>query len=186
MVRTSGFQPENRSSILLGGTNKSNELACRRRNWSNIGQTMISTPTPEIVGIVNTAKDDAKTERRSFKLGNKTAEAGPHIVNLRCPLCRHAGAFHGVGVNDLQWSSGPEIYKAGMRRCPTQECSALVFVVTASGRVLRSYPAETIDFDSARLPSAILATLEEAIKCHAIGSYRAASSWSAELSKNSA
>ncbi|MGX9120317.1 DUF4145 domain-containing protein [Mesorhizobium sp. BHbsci] len=37
-----------------------------------------------------------------------------------------------------------------------------------------SYPPEVIDFDATNLPSDILASLEEAIKCHAAGCYRAA------------
>jgi len=36
------------------------------------------------------------------------------------------------------------------------------------------FPPEVIDFDATNLPPAILASLEEAIKCHAAGCYRAA------------
>jgi hypothetical protein len=35
------------------------------------------------------------------------------------------------------------------------------------GKVVDSYPAETIDFDATNVPAAIPAALEEAIKCHA-------------------
>ncbi|MER8827217.1 DUF4145 domain-containing protein [Mesorhizobium sp. M0938] len=36
------------------------------------------------------------------------------------------------------------------------------------------YPPEVIDFDATNLPANILSTLEESIKCHAAGCYRAA------------
>lgn len=38
---------------------------------------------------------------------------------------------------------------------------------------MAAFPPEVIDFDSTNLPQAILATLEEAIRCHAAECYRA-------------
>ncbi|WP_280940417.1 MULTISPECIES: DUF4145 domain-containing protein [unclassified Mesorhizobium] len=60
-----------------------------------------------------------------------------------------------------------------MRRCPNPACSSLVFVATSNNEVV-SYPPEVIDFDATNLPPDILSTLEESIKCHAAGCYRAA------------
>jgi hypothetical protein len=48
-----------------------------------------------------------------------------------------------------------------------------VFVGTSNNEVI-SYPPEVIDFDATNLPPDILSTLEESIKCHAAGCYRAA------------
>lgn len=61
----------------------------------------------------------------------------------------------------------------GSRRCPNRECNAFVFVVLANQKLDRSYPPEVIDFDGSNLPARILASLEEAIKAHAAGCYRA-------------
>jgi Domain of unknown function (DUF4145) len=55
-------------------------------------------------------------------------------------------------------------------------------VVLSGGRVVESYPPEVIDFDSTNLPANILSSLEEAVKAHAAGCYRAW--WSAACSKN--
>ncbi|WEA24041.1 DUF4145 domain-containing protein [Rhizobium binxianense] len=104
-------------------------------------------------------------------------------VNIRCPRCRKEGVFHPFGVKDIGWdvhrqtgsggkvSDGP--LAVGSRRCPNTECNAFVFVVIHRGKVVRSYPPEVIDFDSSNLPPRILASLEEAIKAHAAGCYRA-------------
>jgi hypothetical protein len=60
-----------------------------------------------------------------------------------------------------------------MRKCPNTSCSGLVHVVLSQGRVVESYPPEVIDFDSTNLPANILSSLEEAVKAHAAGCYRA-------------
>jgi hypothetical protein len=51
---------------------------------------------------------------------------GAQIVNLRCPHCHHAGAFHGIGnCADLVWSEsgggGAQQYAAGMRKYPNPD-----------------------------------------------------------------
>ncbi len=107
--------------------------------------------------------------------------AAPTVVNLRCPHCRHVGAFSGVGnCTDLAWSEpGPPPHNqaihfaAGTRRCPNTECLSLVQVVLQSGSLVESFPPEVIDFDSTNLPPDILSSLEEAIKAHAAGCFRA-------------
>ena len=102
------------------------------------------------------------------------------VVNLRCPHCNHQGAFHGFGnINDIAWIERPSPLgaaahlQAGMRKCPNASCSGLVHVVLAGGCVVESYPPEVIDFDSTNLPANILSSLEEAVKAHAAGCYRA-------------
>lgn len=63
---------------------------------------------------------------------------------------------------------------AGVRRCPSADCLALViFRQRADGRVV-AYPPERIDFDSTNLPTGVLSSLTEAIACHGDGCYRAA------------
>jgi Domain of unknown function (DUF4145) len=61
----------------------------------------------------------------------------------------------------------------GMRQCPNPECRSLVFTVVKNGKLEASYPPQVIDFDSTDLPPPILATLEEAIKSHAAGCFKA-------------
>jgi hypothetical protein len=62
------------------------------------------------------------------------------------------------------------------RRCPNRACYAHVFVIwnNREGRLIASFPAERIDFDATDIPTEIIATFEEAITCHSVGTYRAA------------
>jgi Domain of unknown function (DUF4145) len=102
------------------------------------------------------------------------SSTNPNIVSLRCPHCGYAGSFHGVGnSNDVLWTSQGAHQTAGMRQCPNPACRSLVFVVTRSGNVAASYPPQVIDFDSTNLPAPILTTLEEAIKTHGAGCFKA-------------
>lgn len=57
--------------------------------------------------------------------------------------------------------------------CPNPECRSLVQVVLKAQKVIESYPPEVIDFDSTNLPPPILSSLEEAIRAHAAGCYKA-------------
>lgn len=104
-------------------------------------------------------------------------------INIRCPACRHNGAFHPIAqVNDVAWQNvyrlpdgkpTSEHFKAGSRVCPNTDCRALVFFV--EGKNAREiYPPEVLDFDATNLPLGLLSSLEEAIKCHAAGCFRAA------------
>jgi hypothetical protein len=100
------------------------------------------------------------------------------VVNLRCPRCRHAGAFHPVMQHDVQWAArgetgGAVVCSAGPRQCPNQECKCLIFVVLKMGKLIQTFPPEVIDFDSTNLPAPILASLEEAIKAHSAGCFKA-------------
>jgi Domain of unknown function (DUF4145) len=63
----------------------------------------------------------------------------------------------------------------GEHRCPNPACRTLVFIVWGEGKgILACYPGERIDFDATNLPQRVLATLEEAITCHANRCYTAA------------
>src|SRR5260370_1821040 len=117
----------------------------------------------------------------AHKLSRGRHPARPTIVKLRCPHSPPVGAFSGVGnCTDLAWSEpGPPPHNqaihfaAGTRRCPNTECLSLVQVVLQSGSLVESFPPEVIDFDSTNLPPDILSSLEEAIKAHAAGCFRA-------------
>lgn len=118
-----------------------------------------------------------------FTVKENVGYSAPRTVNLRCPHCRHVGSFGGLAnCSDVSWSvtwldhDGRKIGKvahAGMRRCPNLSCYSLVFVAKM-GDELVSFPPEVIDFDATNLPPDILGSLEEAIKCHAAGCFRAA------------
>ena len=102
-----------------------------------------------------------------FELKQEIGHASPEVVNLRCPFCRHQGAFHGLpSCPDVSFTfnriettdKGEKLilrqYCAGTRKCPNQQCRALVFVVhDHQNKVVKSYPAEMIDFDSTNLPA---------------------------------
>lgn len=113
----------------------------------------------------------------------KSPQAARHDyeVSIRCPACRHMGAFYRRhDITDLEWwapvpgetSASFEAF-AGMRFCPNLECNTLVFVAKSTEEGIVTFPPETIDFDASQLPQAILESLEEAIKCHAASCYRA-------------
>ena len=103
----------------------------------------------------------------------------PVTVNLRCPFCRHIGAFQGIhGSTDVAWvgaeASTSAQFSSGVRACPNPKCGHLVFVVLRrGGNLITSYPPEIIDFDASNLPPRILETLEEAIKAHGAGCFKA-------------
>lgn len=118
----------------------------------------------------------------TFFVRSDTAQYQFGPINIRCPACRHNGAFgqvpHAVDVawhNPRKDENGPasDAFKAGMRVCPNKDCKALVFYVEDKNFHRTVFPPEVIDFDASNLPDRILASLEEAIKCHAAGCYRA-------------
>lgn len=117
---------------------------------------------------------------------NKGIQASEYtVLKLRCPICRHAGSFAGfANCHDLIWrqvikqrqggGNYADYSRAGLRICPNPDCGALVFIAYEAGNgETVTYPPEVIDFDATNLPPDILSTLEEAIKCHASGCYRA-------------
>jgi hypothetical protein len=54
------------------------------------------------------------------------------------------------------------------RRCPNPGCHAHVFCIhDNAGTVLRTYPAQRIDFDPKGIPAPIVKSLTEALSCHA-------------------
>jgi len=110
-----------------------------------------------------------------------TTPYAPLPLNVRCPVCQQMGSFHGVNLHDLHWHNpyqlptggkGHQPCKLGIRKCPNLECQAVLFWgQQGDEKVL--YPPEVIDFDATSLPANIVASLQEAIKCHAVGCYRA-------------
>jgi hypothetical protein len=111
-----------------------------------------------------------------------TTPYAPSVKNIRCPACRHAGAFHGIdNVPDALWvnppnsktRSGPVQCQAGMRKCPNLDCGAILFVGSSHPGEFTIYPPEVLDFDASNLPPQILASLEEAVLCHSAGAHKA-------------
>lgn len=105
-------------------------------------------------------------------------------VPLRCPHCRREGIFSAAlsDAKDIYWTrtgvlpGQPNVaveMTAGVRACPNSECRGLVFVVRQGSNLRDCFPPEVIDFESSALPPEILASLEEAVRCHAAGAYRA-------------
>lgn len=117
-----------------------------------------------------------------LRVTEETSAYDPTPINIRCPACRHIGAFHGMKVPDLAWAridrSEPRqpkhlgTIKVGIRQCPNYQCRSVIFFADVLG-VRNTFPPEVIDFDATNLPTRILASLEEAIKAHAAGCYRA-------------
>ncbi len=108
----------------------------------------------------------------------------PLIASIRCPICRHQGAFHGWNdVRDIKWAQSTteedkaknivSTFFAGVRMCPNTFCQAPVFVIMMEGEVVKVYPPEVLDFDTTSLPPHIASTLEEAVKAHSAECFRA-------------
>jgi len=107
-----------------------------------------------------------------IKLDNYAAVGNAAVVSVRCPGCRQIGTFETLAnSNDAQ--SHP--YFLGQRRCPNPNCHTHLFFVWSStqNKLLLTYPAERIDFDTTNVPDEVKQLLEEAITCHAAGCYRA-------------
>jgi hypothetical protein len=106
-----------------------------------------------------------------------------HVVNIMCPVCRHTGAFGGFpSCEDVVWEQRENNQHgimsdlkgfAGVRLCPNMDCRAVVFVGRLVDYPRVVYPPEIIDFDATNLPEKILASLQEAIQCHATSAYKA-------------
>jgi Domain of unknown function (DUF4145) len=111
-------------------------------------------------------------------------KAGNLTISLRCPHCSHIGSFPYVA----RWVGFSKPLKhmsktrhggisAGIRQCPNPVCQGIVFTVIHTNGMGEGgtivLPPELIDFDANSLPTNLLATLKEAISCHAAGAYRA-------------
>jgi hypothetical protein len=102
---------------------------------------------------------------------------GQPVVRLRCPSCKHFGAFEPAALpNPHDWRFDHERgLAATMRKCPLPSCRALLFIVyDNSHEVVASFPPEVIDFDASELPASVVACLAETVQCNAQGCYRAA------------
>ncbi len=113
-----------------------------------------------------------------IKADNQTQQdASNTIVKLRCPACRQRGTFDVLVARDIWIQKAHNHHIAGgLRRCPDPECKTLVFFVQdrLSGKVIASYPAERIEFDTTDVPTTVLSAFEEALTCHANLCYVAA------------
>ncbi|CAN5189202.1 hypothetical protein BH20ACI1_BH20ACI1_27060 [soil metagenome] len=100
----------------------------------------------------------------------------PHRVNVRikCPNCRHKVNLEKLDVEDLQFSGKNETFLtsnnkiAGLRKCPNEECNALVFFVVKpfTHIILVSFPYSTIEFDVTDIPEEIVKCFNESLICH--------------------
>ena len=120
-----------------------------------------------------------------FEPKSFTGRGQAAIVNVRCPSCKRNGSFHGypeildVGLAAAQivppGSPRTSIsLKYGIRSCPNPECKEPLFVICdGQYKVTKTYPAEELDFEPAGIPARILASFEEAIKCHSISCFKA-------------
>lgn len=129
-----------------------------------------------------TPKPDALPLHRGVSVSFSLAQPShipPSVLRLRCPACRHNGTLEAIpNVLDAK-SPQPDdgnrpTYHFGIRRCPNVDCYAAVFVVHHGSNVVASYPPEVLDFDSTGLPASVLASMTEALQCHAAGCHRAA------------
>lgn len=103
------------------------------------------------------------------------------ILPIVCPGCGREGNFQSIGQDlVLQMSTGrtAQVMHVGHRLCPNQSCRTHVFVIYElvgfGGRLIRSYPAGRIQFDSASVPLKVTDAFVEALTCAANECYIAA------------
>ena len=95
----------------------------------------------------------------------RALDANNSIVATKCPHCNHNGTFHSF-TNDVYSHSADRIF--AVRRCPNPKCYGQLFVVLSSGgKIIITYPSETIPFEKDGIPDMVLNSFEEAIICHA-------------------
>lgn len=94
------------------------------------------------------------------------SSGGGKRVSIRCPACSHVGTFD--PLNNIPDAHVPPNLWLCQRRCPNPSCHAHVFCIhDNSGAVMRTYPAQRIDFDPKGIPDRIVNTFSEALSCHA-------------------
>ncbi|APG28337.1 hypothetical protein A7E78_11040 [Syntrophotalea acetylenivorans] len=101
----------------------------------------------------------------------KVSGSGKHAfarVLARCPQCGKEAVFENVGERDTGIGNN---FVCGQRKCPNPNCSGHLFVVLNSGKLIASYPAITLDFDTENIPKRIKETFEEALNCLAANCY---------------
>lgn len=105
-----------------------------------------------------------------FPVKNQTPY-NPPAVSLRCPHCGKEAVMTTLnGMNDMDVGDG---ILCGQRYCPNPQCRGHIFVALRQGKVLESYPPSTIDFIPDGIPTTVLASFDEAIRCHSAGCYMA-------------
>lgn len=101
---------------------------------------------------------------------------------IRCPHCMTVGIFYcpmdqelGYSKILLDTSGGTKSVsmKCSVRMCPNSSCFGIVFIFGEKNGEYQVLPPERIGFDPEEIPTKLLATLEEAIACHAAGAFRA-------------
>jgi hypothetical protein len=86
-------------------------------------------------------------------------------LSISCPACGNAGTFEPIpNIHDIDLLD----LLLGQRKCPNPDCQALVFCIyDNNNKVLRTYPAQRMDFDPKGIPTRIASTFTEALSCHA-------------------
>lgn len=95
---------------------------------------------------------------------------GPRVV-ARCPSCGHEAVFERFEERkDLLYRG--HVY--GQRKCPNPDCRGHLFFVSKGKEGVTTFPAQRVDFEKDGIPEHVMAPLDEALECHANGSYTAA------------
>lgn len=91
-------------------------------------------------------------------------------VAIKCPHCGHQGTFIHCEVADVGSFGDANKFEhyLGIRRCPNHDCMGhLFFIADYRGKVIQTWPVDTISFERENIPPTVLAAFEEAVKCHA-------------------
>lgn len=108
-----------------------------------------------------------------MRLKHITGHAQSPNLSIICPCCRERGQFSPVGhALWLEMEDGPA--SGGQFVCPNDRCLQRLFVIYKGANPLVVYPPSLIEFDVHDVPTPIVSAMEEALKCHACGCFKAA------------
>ena len=112
----------------------------------------------------------------------RTSKTTPQRVRTTCPSCgaeavleRASSGFPDLesGRPNAQGNFQTRAY-CGIRRCPDEECSGLVFFFKPASGDLITYPSALRTVELGEVPSSVQQSVKEAIVCEANGCYVAA------------
>lgn len=89
-------------------------------------------------------------------------------IATRCPHCGYFGTFLSttacLGIYGI---NGTIEYYLGIKYCPNTNCNGhLFYIKDNSGKILQTFPSDTIPFDKENVPEKVLTAFQESVLCH--------------------
>jgi hypothetical protein len=115
-----------------------------------------------------------ETDKYLFKLNHETVSSNIPSV-LTCAFCGSKSTMSQTHAESKDIGVGNKMHREfiGFRFCPNRKCMSIHLVIYSEleSSVKLQYPLSKIDFDKEGIPENVLNALEQAVDCHAQGSY---------------